>query len=444
MARMSKRGTRLRVRRSSRRGFGVLIVVVTVGLLGVGFWAVSEVVGRFDILTEVIYTTPVPVTGTPPPTQNVLEQPTTILLLGIDRREEGGNTLNDVNIVVHVNPVHGFASMISIPRDTEVYIPDFGYNKINAAYGLGEQYLADAGGGPVLAKRTVETFLDTPIHYYAEVNFQGFERIVDELGGVTIDVTFPLVDNDYPMGGYGYTRVYIPAGLQHLDGRTALQYARSRHGDPLSDIGRNERQRQVLLALQKKALNPGMVDDLILGRLDDLLLAVGDSIKTDMNKQVLLALARLAPKIGADKITTYALDWSVCSEIAGSTNLQCDTVRVREMAQEMQLDPLLRRLREEGARLEVRNGTWRQGLAGRTAEYLRQNGFQVPYVLQDENAGSYTHTLLLDLGDHPFTRTQLTEQLGIDEEYIQTEADYPSDADVVLILGEDFREPGGE
>jgi LCP family protein required for cell wall assembly len=440
---MSKRGGRLRARRS-RGGVGILIGVLVIAVVGIAFWAVAQVWGRFKGLTENIITTPVPVTGTPPPTRIVAKEPTTILLLGIDRREDGGNTLNDVNIVVHVNPVHGFASMLSIPRDTEVFIPDFGYHKINASYSLGEEHMVDAGGGPILAKRTVEAFLDMPIDYYAEVNFEGFEKIVDELGGVTVDVAFPLVDNEYPIGGHGYTRIYIPSGLQHMDGRTALRYARSRHSDPLSDIGRNERQRQVLLALQEKALNPGLVDDLILGRLDPLLEVLGDSFKTDMDVNTLIALARLAPKIGGGKISTYALDYTVLSEQAGSTNLIPDLVLVREMALEMRMDPVLRQLHEEGAWVEVRNGTWEQGLAGRTADFLRQNGFEVWDVLQDEHAGSYTHTLLLDLGDHTFTRGQLAERLSIDEENIQVEADFASDADIVIILGDDFREPGGE
>jgi LCP family protein required for cell wall assembly len=387
-----------------------------------------------------IFATPVPVTGTPEPTPPPLE-PLNILLIGIDRRDGEEGVRNDVNIVVHVDLVEGFATMLSIPRDTLVNIPGYGYWKINAAYSFGEQDYRDAGGGPTLVKRTVEGFLGMRIHYYAEVNFHGFERIVDLLGGVTVDVPFPIVDNEYPTEDYGYTRLYIPAGLQHMNGRTALRYARSRHGN--DDISRNQRQQQVLFALREKALSSDLLIELIIGseRMNELLQEFGDSFQTDIPKETLVRLAGQADKISENDIVGYALDWSCLSEISGTSDLQPSMPCVYDLRERMQTPPRLLKLREEGAYIEVRNGTWTPQLAGRTAEYLRRQGFSIVDILQDPNAGNYTHTLILDGDDHVYTRSLLADLLGVDSEYIYTGEEFTPTADIVIILGEDYELP---
>lgn len=445
MARTSKRERVLRPSRSSG-GAGYLFLAVFLLLLMAGIvtlvWgpirtAITAAAGIFRpplaTVTPMSPATP----GLPPPTVAPLERPHAILLIGIDRREEGGNTLNDVNIVVYVHPKGRFASMLSIPRDTAVEIPGFHTDKINAAYGLGEIYLSDAGGGPALIRKTVENFLGIPIDYYALVDFQGFERLVDLVGGIVVDVPAPLEDNEYPVGTVGYTRIYIPAGLQHMDARTALQYVRSRHAD--SDFGRNRRQQQVLLALRDRILQSGLLSDL--GRLEPLLVEMGRTVQTDIPLDTLLALARLAPDIPPERISSYTLDASNClSVISGTTRLYPYLPCVRSIVQEMQQDPVMRQIRAEAARIEVRNGTLTCNLcAARTRDYLLKRGFNVVAALQDAQAGTYTRTLILDGGDHPFTRQQLAELLHVQAGFVRQEA--VESADIVIILGEDYVPP---
>lgn len=449
MTRASRRGRAVPVRRpSTGTGAGwVVIVLVLLILAGLGVLGVQLYRHIYlpvqDAARRIIATRP-PVTGTPAPTPNPLKDPINILLIGVDRREGDESTRNDVNIVVHVDPVRRFASMLSIPRDTRVYIPGHGAYKINAAYSLGELYHEAEGGGPVWAKRTVEQFLGMRIDYYAEVDFRGFERIVDLVGGITVDVPWPLLDNEYPTEDYGYMRIYIPAGLQHMDGRTALQYARSRHAD--SDLGRNRRQQQVLLALRERILRMDLLTDL--NRMDALFQQLGDTLETDMSLDTIYALARLAPKIDRENIASYALDWTVLSEISGTTDLEPCMPCVAQIVQEMQMDPVVRRLKEEGARIEVRNGTWVPDLAKNTANYLRGHGFNVVSILQDNRAGHYTHTLVLDNLDLPFTREQLVQQLHTDPAYAFVFPDYaqlgiqpPEGADILVILGDDYQLP---
>ncbi|MGC8873397.1 MAG: LCP family protein, partial [Chloroflexia bacterium] len=203
---------------------------------------------------------------------------------------------------------------------------------------------------------------------------------------------------------------------------------------------------QVLLALRERILRMDVLTDL--NRMDDLFRQLGDTLETDMSLDTLYALARLAPKIDRDNIVSYALDWTVLSEISGTTDLEPCVPCVAQIVQEMQMDPIVRRLKEEGARIEVRNGTWVPDLAKNTASYLRAHGFNVVSILQDNRAGHYTFTLILDNVDLPFTRGQLVEQLHTNPAYALVFPDYdqlgilpPEGADILVILGDDYKLP---
>jgi LCP family protein required for cell wall assembly len=158
---------------------------------------------------------------------------------------------------VSIDPAHHQVTLLSLPRDLWVPIPGKTEAKIDLAY---------AEGGASLARATVEQNFKIPIHYYAWVGLNGLVRVVDRVGGVDIDVLHPVLDDNYPNdltgNGYGTERVYLAAGPQHLDGRHALQYVRSRHGDLLSDFGRSLRQQQLLLALEQRMAGLDLVTEL--------------------------------------------------------------------------------------------------------------------------------------------------------------------------------------
>lgn len=187
---------------------------------------------------------------------------TNVLLIGVDERpdhpEEG--VRSDTLILVHLDAAGRWVSMLSIPRDTQVELLDIGTTKINVAYGQGyarAEELYGTGttpqqGGMALAAQTVEDFLDLPergmsIDYTAQVNFDGFVQVIDAVGGITVDVPTVIVDEEYPTPDFGFKRVEFQPGPQHMDGETALIYARTRHAD--SDFGRAQRQQQVVHAL---------------------------------------------------------------------------------------------------------------------------------------------------------------------------------------------------
>jgi LCP family protein required for cell wall assembly len=240
------------------------------------------------------------------------KDPINILLLGIDSRpedDEESPPRSDTTIIVHIDPETKQAAMLSIPRDLEVHIPEFGLDKLNAAYPLGEAN-ADTieGGGTTLVAQTIEANFNIPIHYYATVNFEGFVEIIDTVGGVIVDVEAPLTDNQYPNESLGYTRVHFHTGLQRFDGRQALRYVRTRHGD--NDIRRGDRQAQVLTALQSQALDLNLIT-----RAEELLNGLADTFRTDLDHSHMLALANLGRQIDMGSIQKVNLwDAGVLSE----------------------------------------------------------------------------------------------------------------------------------
>lgn len=219
--------------------------------------------------------------ATPPPLDS--KQRINILLLGSDNDQKFQNDalLAQTMIVVSIDPSAHQVTMLSLPRDLWVEIPGHPSAKIDLAY---------AQGGAALARATVEKAFKIPIHYYAWVGLNGLVRVVDRVGGVDLDVLHPVLDDNYPNdfsdSGYGTERVYLAAGPQHLDGRHALQYVRSRHGDLLSDFGRSVRQQQLLLAIQQRVAGMDLVT-----ALPTLAKDLNGHVRTDLD---LLRLTQLA------------------------------------------------------------------------------------------------------------------------------------------------------
>lgn len=224
-----------------------------------------------------------------------------ILLLGIDEREsQAGPWRTDTMIALMVDPVARTAAGLSIPRDLWVNIPGLEQSgKINTAHFLGDatQY---PGGGPALALATVQATLDVPMQYYVRVNFSAFEKLIDSIGGIDVDVPAPIDDLLYPDSGYGYEPLYIPAGRIHLDGRLALKYARTRHG-PWGDFERMPRQQQVILAVRDKLTQGGLLPNLV-AQAGPLFQTLGESIQTNLTLDQLVQLGQLGAQIEPDRI----------------------------------------------------------------------------------------------------------------------------------------------
>ncbi|WP_409347321.1 LCP family protein [Paenibacillus sp. MBLB4367] len=165
-----------------------------------------------------------------------------VLLLGGDSRglKEGEVPRSDTLMVASIDPVTKKAHLISILRDTYVKIPGHGEDRINSALAI---------DGPTLAMRTVGDLLGIPIQYYVYTDFKGFIALIDAVGGIDIDVEKNMKYTD-SADDHVYD-INLKKGLQHMDGKTALQYVRFRH-DALSDFARTERQRKFMTALAER------------------------------------------------------------------------------------------------------------------------------------------------------------------------------------------------
>ena len=409
----------VRNRRRRRRIVQFTILAIALGLVGAGAFLATVVVPPIVTLLGEggkIFATPVSErvgpegTAIAAPTPDwANKQSINVLLLGLDYRPQEADTRADTQIVVHINLETKTASMLSIPRDLWVNIPGFGEGRINTSYQLGENNKDTVpGGGPTLAMSTIEQNFGIRIHYFAQVDFAGFERVLDAMGGITIDVPKPLVDNEYPLANYGATRIFIPAGLQHFDGFTALQYARSRHSD--SDLGRNSRQQQVLLALKQQALSLN-----ILSRLTDIVNQLAGAVKTDLTFLQVTSLAEIAKDIGPGAIQTVLIEPPLVNSAvlsSGADVLMPDWSLIRPKVTQLFGDP---RLSREAARISVLNGTEVGGVARKTSDLLIARGLGVVEVASVSDPGAYPVTTITDYtgGAKPNTIEALAKELGV-------------------------------
>ncbi|MGB8648098.1 MAG: LCP family protein [Anaerolineae bacterium] len=256
-----------------------------------------------------------------------------ILLLGIDKRpQEQGPFRTDTMIIATFDPQTKTGGMLAIPRDLYVPIPypGIGSDRINTANFYGDLYKYP-GAGPGLAKKTIEYNLGVPIHYYVLIDFQGFKKIVDTLGGIDIDVAKAIHDDCYPTDNYGCEVLDIPAGHLHMNGDLALKYARARH--TTNDFDRSKRQMQVILACREKALKLNMVS-----QIPSLWSQFQDTVHTDMTLPQMMALAPYGTQIRSDNIKVRAIDQSMTMEIIlnnGADVLWPDRNKIAEVVNEM-------------------------------------------------------------------------------------------------------------
>lgn len=385
---------------------------------------------------------------TQPPLPNALREPFNMLLIGVDLRPDPEDGVrSDTLILVHVDPVAKWASMLSVPRDSVVYVPHLGYAKVNAAYSHGyanAEALYGAGtapdaGGAALAAETLERFLGVKVDYTAQVDFHGFETLVDSIGGVLVDVPKPLLDAEYPTADYGVERIYIPAGLQVLDGRSALIYARSRHAS--TDFDRSKRQQLVLRAVLDQVRARGLLDNV--ASLPQWAAVLEQNVRTTLpisQLGMINGLAGLARELRGDRLLQFSinpLDVGVNRE--DGSDIYWNESDVAALVAQWQAGPVAADLK---GRIQVLNGAAVQGVAGRVSDVLRGKGFVL--TTPGQASQTYEHSLIIDYTGQPETRQHLADVLGIDPRYIETKppADAPTPperTDIVLIVGQDYR-----
>lgn len=225
-----------------------------------------------------------------------------VLVLGVDRRPDGGDENSDVIIVARVDLVAKTVSGVSLPRDLLVDVPEIYSGKINGAYDAGVKASPDdQAAGVVKLRDTIQVLYGIKVDGYVLIDFNGFEEVIDAVGGVDVVVPEPIVDEEYPTEDYGIETVTFDKGLQHMDGQRALKYVRTRHQD--DDDARRERQMDVLLALFDQGRDLGSIR-----KSDEIIVALSDTIQTSFDLEQQLTLARIGWEMDRADITLTTLE----------------------------------------------------------------------------------------------------------------------------------------
>jgi len=376
----------------------------------------------------------------------------TVLLLGVDERaQETGPWRTDTMMLLTLDPVSRQAGVLSIPRDLWVPIPGHKDGRINTAHFLGDLYDYD-GGGPGLAAETVEYNLGVPVDYYVRINFQAFVTLVDQIGGIDVFVEETIDDPLYPDHAYGYDPLHIEAGWHHFDGEMALKYARTRHTS--NDFDRARRQQQVMMAILDRVTSLDMLPQLA-RTAPELYATVQSSVSTDLALDQILALGNLATSVDRDTIRTGVID-QTCTQPWVTPDGAQVLVPLRDRIREVRdyvwsadvptvavVDSTIMPVPSptvEVATVAVLNGTTRAGLAGTSADLLRDALVDVVYV-GNADSQDYVATQVITNRDKPQTVSAILDALGLLPSAIVRSPDAGANYDIIIVLGQDFEVP---
>ncbi len=332
-----------------------------------------------------------------------------ILIVGCDEIENHGRA--DTIVLLSVSPKTKDALILSIPRDTRVEIPGRGMDKINHAY---------AFGGESLLTKTVSFFLDVPIHFYAVADFNGFVYIIDELGGVEIDVEKEM----HYVDKAGGVEINLHPGKQILNGEKALQYIRFRY-DKLGDLGRIKRQQKLALAVIKKMIN---FDSMI--KIPQISEGMKDYIETNIEARDTVALANLFRGVNQEKFRIETVQGEPVY-IEGISYLEPNVEEVQQRVKSLIYG------KNSGMKVEVLNGNAMTGIAHKIANDLELQGFEIVNLGNADNF-NYEKTKIIIYSKEVNLNNEfkkLFNDFEIVKEY-QTNANL----DLVIILGKDMIE----
>ena len=320
-----------------------------------------------------------------------------ILLLGMGGKKHDGGYLTDTIILVSLQPSSKKVAMMSIPRDMVIPLENLGWQKINTVNAFAENKKRDSGGEAV--SQAISDILEIPIHYFFRLDFEGFVNIIDHLGGVEVlvdnnldDYMYPILGNENNENYYSrFEHLSIKKGWQKMDGDLALKYARSRHGLGVegSDFARSRRQQKIIQAVKDKALS---ADNLLKP-------SMISSIISELNEHFLynmkiwegLKLWQIFKNIESEDISNYVLDDGPNGLlVAGRSDAGAYILRprggdfsdIRYLVNNFfpeEVEPYQAPIKENNqkATIEIKNGTWINGLANQVSIDLEKKNLEV-------------------------------------------------------------------
>ncbi|EKE06512.1 MAG: putative transcription regulator [uncultured bacterium] len=321
-----------------------------------------------------------------------------ILLLGMGGPGHDGPYLTDTIMIVSIKPSTNDVAFISIPRDLGITIGNYGFRKINSANAYGE--MAQANWGGAYATQIISKEFGIEIPYYIRIDFKAFESIINEVGGVKVNVETSFTDYMYP-GIYTYKTISFKKGEQTMDGETALEFSRSRHGNngEGSDFARASRQQKIIQALKDKILSFNTLTNPV--KIKNIMETLESHMTTNMQFDEILSFIRMAKEIQGENIKKLVLDNSVEGYLTnfvdsnGAFMLRPKTGNFNDINNTIKniftdetitqtetqvTNPEQENPNFDWASVEIQNGTWQAGLAARLKQRLLDEKFYVEDV----------------------------------------------------------------
>ncbi len=401
------------------------IVVVLAGLGGAGLlfaeryanYALDNPLNQSPVVKEAV-------AALAPPPKNLPDRPTNILVIGSDRRSrKGGNGLSDTLILVRLDFKRNFISMMSFPRDLWVDIPGHGPSKLNNAY---------AFGANKLAIQTITELTGEPINYFFNVDFNAFRRLVNDAGGIFLDVDRHYF-NDNSGSGDNFEQLDIKPGYQKLRGSDALDYVRYRHGD--SDFGRIARQQAFLSELKRTSRSARGLDNIIE--------AIHDEVQTNLNSTGRLKdFLEFGLSTEKERIARVQVGLTGDGMRNGQYAAFTSPALVRKAVDEWKnpefvTDQAAKPSDPSKVRVLVYNASGRLRVGSRAAEALRRRGYEVAFG-GDAPEGAYQATSVFYADERRNDAKAIQALFGPQASVAARRAGQSTDADVIVMVGAEF------
>lgn len=382
-----------------------------------------------------------------------------VLLLGMAGKGKPGGELTDTIMIASIDTKNNKVALLSLPRDLYASTPDNNYSaKINSLYKYG---LSNEEGVEPL-KKTIEEITALSINYHLIVDFSGFEKFINDIGGINVNVERDIYDASYPGPNYSYETFEIKKGFHSLNGATALKYARERHDDPEGDFGRAKRQQQVIQAAKNKIfstqtfLNPFAISKM----LDTL----GDNIKTDITLEEIDSFIKLTKNLDTQNINNAVVDaWKEDSLLKVSHIYYENTrafILVPRIGKYTEIQELAKNIFDlkilEKRKSEIANENSVIGIIDNTKNYTTYSkvekllkkglGFKNVYKINIKDDLSLEQTNLFNLSNKkPFSADELIKKIpakiNTDNNLLSEKIkDDNREYDIIVILGQDLNE----
>lgn len=383
---------------------------------------------------------------------------TNFLILGTGGKNHEGSDLTDTIIVASIDDDSKLVTMISIPRDIYMKDETVGNSRINEVYYNAKNYYGSSMEGLDHMRNKVETMMGIPIHYWIKLDFDGFKELIDALGGIDVYVEKPIYDPYYPKDGtFLYEPFSISAGQHHLDGETALKYARSRK--TTSDFDRANRQQQIIYAVKEKALQTEIIFSK--DKITKLLNTLKENIETNITVKEILTLGGMAADYKPEQISHRLIhdDPTKCGgllytparEFYNGMFVLIPAGGFEFIHRYSDLNFNNPQIAGENPKIIILNGTKIGGVAGEAKQILQRLCFDVIKFgngkSQDVTETTYYYKEKLDedgeaINSRPEALKFLTklipgkESTALPQEYF--EEGYLQTADIVIEIGKDY------